>query len=145
MKTLSTHAAAAKAIRQELKTAFPGITFRVNSKSFSMGDDVSIHWTDGPTYDAVNKITRKYQYGQFDGMNDIYENSNDRSDIPQTKYVMLQRNYSDQAREAAKIELMSLWYLPDFNDNTVMAKMGIWADAAIYRHLSPMTLDFAGF
>lgn len=84
---ISQHAAAAKAIKQELNHEFPGIKFSVKSSSFSMGDDVSIRWIDGPTEKEVEKITDKYQYGYFNGMEDIYENTNQIENLPQVKYV----------------------------------------------------------
>ena len=43
------HALAAKNIKAELKRAFPGQSFRVTSKSYSMGNHVHTAWTDGPT------------------------------------------------------------------------------------------------
>ena len=45
---------------------------------------------------GAEKIVSKYQYGHFDGMNDIYEYSNSREDIPQAKYIHvnpLSQNY----------------------------------------------------
>lgn len=100
-KSISNQAAAAKAIRQELKAAFPTVKFSVTSESFSMGDAVRVAWIDGPTTKQVSAITGKYQYGTFNGMEDIYENTNDRSDIPQSKYVTTSRGFS----EAVKMEM----------------------------------------
>ena len=94
----SSQAQAAAAIRSELKVAFPGITFGVRSDSGSMTDSVHISWIDGPTVKEVEAITGKYQQGHFDGMTDMYEYSNTRKDIPQTKYVMESRTIS-QARK----------------------------------------------
>lgn len=86
----------AKAIRQELKKTFPDTKFRVTSKSFSGGDSVDIDWTDGVDENQVDLIVGKYQYGHFDGMIDLYEYSNHRDDIPQSKYIMTQRSLSDE-------------------------------------------------
>jgi hypothetical protein len=99
-RTLSNQAAAAKAIRQELKAAFPTVKFKVTSKGYSMGDHVDIDWTDGPTTRSVEAIVDKYQKGHFDGMIDLYEYSNSRDDIPQSKYVMTSREYSNDATRA---------------------------------------------
>lgn len=99
-KTLSTHAATAQAIRTTLKQAWPRVTFRVRSKSFSNGDSVHVDWTDGPTSEAVNALIRQYQEGHFDGMIDLYEYSNRRDDIPQTKFVQAQRDMSAEAQRA---------------------------------------------
>ena len=98
-KKLSSHAAAAKAIREELKKTFPGIKFSVISDSYSMGDSVHIDWTDGPTTGEVDSIVKKYQYGSFNGMEDIYEITNSREDIPQTKYIQTSRSQSDAVKE----------------------------------------------
>lgn len=101
-KTLSTAAKAAKAIREELKTTFPGQKFSVLSSNYSMGNSVDISWTDGVTVKQVEEITRKYQQGHFNGMEDIYEYSNTNENIPQAKYVMCQREMSADVRETLK-------------------------------------------
>lgn len=98
LRTRSTHAAAAQAIRQDLKKAFPGVKFRVRSSSFSMGNSVDVDWTDGPTGSEVDRIIGRYQYGHFDGMQDLYEYSNRRNDLPQAKFVSGNRSMSDQVR-----------------------------------------------
>jgi len=93
---LSSHAAAAAAIKAELSTLYPHIKFSVKSESFSMGDSVDIRWDDGPTTEEVEQISSKYQYGHFDGMTDMYESTNLRDDIPQSKYVHTSRNISEE-------------------------------------------------
>ena len=35
----------------------------------------------------------KYEYGRFDGMQDLYEYTNVRDDIPQTKYLFIEYDY----------------------------------------------------
>lgn len=97
MKELSRWAAAAKAIRKELGKAFPETKFQVRSESYSMGSSVDVDWTDGPTTDMVEEIIKKYQYGHFNGMEDLYEYSNTREDIPQVKFVMTQREISEES------------------------------------------------
>lgn len=81
-------------IRKELKKAFPGVKFSVTSEYFSMGNVISINYSDGPSREEVEKITDKYEKGKFDGMNDIYEYSN--SQFPKifggAKYVQVSRN-----------------------------------------------------
>jgi hypothetical protein len=95
----SSHAAAAATIRKELKAAFPSVKFSVTSDSFSGGDSVDVRWTDGPTTGQVEKFSSKYQYGHFNGMDDIYEYTNSREDIPQAKYVQEHRSMSDEAEK----------------------------------------------
>jgi len=96
----SSHAAASAAIKAELNKAFPEIKFSVRSDSFAGGNSVHISWNDGPNSDEVNALTKKYQYGSFDGMTDMYEYTNNREDIPQAKYVQAQRSMSEEARAA---------------------------------------------
>lgn len=98
----SSHAAAAAAIRVELKESFPNVKFKVTSDSFSMGDSVHVSWTDGPTARQVDEIVKKYQYGRFNGMEDIYEYTNNREDIPQAKYVQTGRSISEAINEAVE-------------------------------------------
>ena len=104
----SSHAGAAAAIKQELNAAFPNIKFSCKSDSFSMGDSVHISWTDGPTVRQVEEISQKYQYGHFNGMEDIYESTNRRDDIPQAKYV------SESRHKGTQIE--ALLTQPEFTD-----------------------------
>ncbi len=62
-------------IRADLKAAFAGIKFSVRSKTYSGGSSVSVHWTDGPTEDAVNAVIGRYKAQGFDGMTDSSTNS----------------------------------------------------------------------
>lgn len=96
---MNIHAQTAKAIRLELKKDFPGIKFSVTSQSYSGGNSVAIEWIDGPTSEQVGKVVYKYQYGHFNGMEDIYENTNNRNDIPQVKYVQVRRNVCEKTMQ----------------------------------------------
>ena len=93
----SRYATAAKNIRAELKRAFPGVKFKVTSDSFSMGNSISIRWTDGPTVAQVEAISDKYQSGNFNGMEDIYEYQPSifRELFGQSKYISCRQEYSD--------------------------------------------------
>lgn len=93
-------AAAAAAIKTELTDAFPGIKFSVTSSTFAGGDSVRIAWIDGPTRRQVEELSAKYQHGHFNGMEDIYEYSNQREDIPQAKYVQESRSMSEAVKAA---------------------------------------------
>lgn len=94
---MSQHARAAWNLRKELKLTFPGIEFRVRSNSYSMGDSIHISWTLGPTENRVQAVSRKYQYGWFDGMEDLYnfdhspESQAVGAILGQSKYVLEQR------------------------------------------------------
>lgn len=96
----------ATAIREELKKEFQGFKFSVTCSNYSNGNSVDISWTDGPTTAQVEEFTNKYQYGHFNGMEDIYEHSNSREDIPQAKYVQTSRSRSNEADEIIKAKFV---------------------------------------
>lgn len=100
-KPLSEQAQVAKLIKQYCKSI--GIDCRTKSDSFSMGDSVDAYLCDQPP-EVVAKVetyAKQFQYGHFNGMEDIYEYSNRRKDIPQSKYVFVNVNYSDEIKQAA--------------------------------------------
>lgn len=124
----SGHARASANIKRELSQAFPGVSFRVRSDSFSMGNSVDVGWTDGPTTKEVEAITSKYQSGHFDGMQDLYEYDqsafSDAVDnwLGSSKYVQTQRSYSEavlrttarllcEAQHVAYLEPDKVWEL----------------------------------
>lgn len=92
------HVVAAKNMRIELQRAFPGVKFSVRSKSFSMGNDVRVSWTDGPSVAQVDAIINKYAGGSFDGMTDCYnyERGAWTDAFGEAKYVFSERAFSDK-------------------------------------------------
>jgi len=101
-----------KNLRRELKDAFPKTKFSVRSRSYSGGDSIDVNWTDGPTTEAVEKISDKYQQGNFNGMEDIYEYSSTNvwPDVfGGAKYVMTNRQYSNEAYLQAVAEIEKEW------------------------------------
>lgn len=102
-RQMSEHAAAAKMIRTALKAE--GILYTsVRSSSFSMGDSVDVRVLDC-TPDQVKRaeeICDRHQAGDFNGMEDMYEYRSDRDpSIPTSKYVTLNRDYSDAMKQKA--------------------------------------------
>lgn len=80
-----------------------GLECSVKSDNFSGGDSVRV-----TTYNAnqkqrveIEKYCDQFQRGHFDGMTDLYEYSNRRDDIPQTKYMFCEYSYSDDIKQAA--------------------------------------------
>ena len=122
-------AACADAIRAELKTAFPGVKFSVRSSTFSMGDSVHISWTDGPATKDVELISGKYQAGTFNGMDDIYEYSENPLNLPRAKYVHESRTTSEETTNFLKPLLAALAPHLDSGDwsrdglNDILAKL----------------------
>jgi len=100
-RTLSSQAQVAKLCRQYLKAK--GISCRARSDSFSMGNSVDVTVFDLPPnlMSEIESELGQYQYGHFDGMTDMYENSNYRDDIPQTKYLNVRNEFSATIKQAA--------------------------------------------
>lgn len=97
MKTESAKAAAL--LRAEIKKAFPGLKFRCTSETYSGGSSIRVSYEDQPkeVHEAINGLADKYQYGHFNGMEDLYEYSN-VLDLPQAKYVFVENDMSDALR-----------------------------------------------
>ena len=95
MTTKTTHAAAALAIRQELKRR--GIVGRVTSKSYSGGSSVDVHVTDlAPVVvRELREHFQQYAIGTFDGRDDSYNYTNRRDDLPQVQFVFVNSHISD--------------------------------------------------
>lgn len=89
----------AQAIRADLKENFKGVKFSVKSHDYSGGDSVRVSWCDGPTEEEVEKRLSKYEYGHFNGMEDIYEYTNVINGLPQTKYLFCDRLMSEETRQ----------------------------------------------
>lgn len=100
-RQLSEQAQVAKICRQYVKSL--GLEVNATSDSFSMGNSVDVRVVNatGEQRDMINSELKQYQYGHFDGMNDMYENSNYRNDIPQTKYLHIHYSYSTDFEQAA--------------------------------------------
>ena len=90
----STQAKAAAEIRKYLKEK--GIPAKVTSQSASMTSSVRIKVSDlhPDIFEEIEQHCMQYQYGHFDGMQDLYEYSNARNDIPQVKFVFVNNFYS---------------------------------------------------
>lgn len=123
------HTLGAKNLRIELKKAFPSVKFSVRSESYSGGDSININWTDGPLTEDVEKISNKYQEGNFDGMADIYNYNHDNvwPDVfGGAKYVMENRHESvvlltkvaKQWGYAGSMEIDNMGLLPGFDHET---------------------------
>ena len=82
-RAITKHAKAAKMIRQELKKH--GIKATVKSESYSMGSSINIRIMQDLLPAAIKQIKEfadQFQQGHFNGMEDIYEYSNSRDDLP---------------------------------------------------------------
>lgn len=136
---MSSYAVGAKNMRRELTEAFPGVKFSVRSESYSGGCSIRVSWTDGPSRDDVEKITNKYQYGWFDGMEDLYNYSDEVwTDVfGGAKYVSCDREISnhvmtDVAQQIAKdmnVEFTDMNQMPPCESaNSVFRRYERWYD-----------------
>ena len=92
-------------IRKILKEK--NIKASVRSKQYSMGNNVDVEIKeiiDPEVYKALQEELAKYKYGHFDGMYDIYEHSNLREDIPQTKFLFIKYDWRLQDEALEKLE-----------------------------------------
>ena len=69
METL-TPAVSSRQLKKELETAFPGVKFSVRLSRGTGYGTAYVRWTDGPTADAVEVVTARFQTETFDGMTD---------------------------------------------------------------------------
>lgn len=110
-REITSHAAAAKLIRAELKKH--GIEGRVRSRTASMMTAVDVDVEDLPpwTVRELKAFVGQFQYGHFDGMVDCYEYSNKRTDLPQVKFAHVHVRISEELR--AEIEAwIESYYAP---------------------------------
>lgn len=98
---------ASKNIRIELKRLFPKTKFSVTTDRFAGGDAIRIRWVDGPTTEAVEQVSHKYEAGSFDGSCDLYTYNDTQwtEAFGDAKYITTTRDFSDSTITATIEEL----------------------------------------
>ena len=116
-KEMSRHAGAAKMVRAYMKAN--GIAGSVKSSTYSMGSSINVHVVDmsPAVVKDLESYVSQFEYGHFDGMEDIYEMSNVRDDIPQVKYAFVNNIFSDEL--AQKIYDFAKGYFAGMEDAPV--------------------------
>ena len=106
MKKLSKAAQVSKLLKAKAKSL--GLEVRASSKNFSGGNSVDIKVLKGSdkSLNDLKEYSSQFKEGKFDGMNDIYEYTNSRNDIPQTKYLFID---DDRASEILKYYDENIW------------------------------------
>ena len=106
MKKLSKAAQVSKLLKAKAKSL--GLEVRASSKNFSGGNSVDIKVLKGSdkSSNELKEYSSQFKEGKFDGMNDIYEYTNSRDDIPQTKYLFID---DDRASEILKYYDENIW------------------------------------
>ena len=99
MKKLTPAAQVAKLLKTKAKSL--GLEVKASSKNFSGGDSVSIKVLKGSdkSFNELKEYSSQFEQGHFNGMSDIYEYSNSRDDIPQTKYLFIDDDRAVQILE----------------------------------------------
>lgn len=143
MKNKTQAAQAAALIRKEIKAAYPGLKFRCTSENYSGGNSIRVSYIDQPkeVHEAITAIAKKYQYGHFDGMHDIYEYSNSNPEIPQAKYVFTDNEMSGTKREELYQRLRTEWSgggeLPaTYNEGRNVRFQGSYCQELVYRYFT---------
>ena len=74
------HVAGASVVKQYVKNKYPEVVVSAKSDSFSMGNSVDVYISDkfGNSVDEsiskdINRFGSQFEYGQFNGMIDMYE------------------------------------------------------------------------
>jgi hypothetical protein len=92
-------------IRKLLKDM--NIKASVRSELFSGGSSVRVEIKeilDPAVYETLKDELAKYKYGNFNGMEDIYEYNNVIENIPQTKYLFVEYAWEVQDKALEKLE-----------------------------------------
>lgn len=142
-RTQSTQALCAKAVRKELKAMGlkPDL---VRSEGFSNGDAVRVQFTDvpKPKRNIIEKALAKYQYGHFNGMEDIYEYSNCQEDVPQVKYVTINFKASDELKQKALKNLIETFNgMEDAPDDITDSRWQTWRHPKFGDHIQQMVWE----
>jgi hypothetical protein len=61
---------ATKMLRADLKRRWPKIKFSVRFEKYSMGCNINVTWTDGPTQGVVENVASVFSGSRFDGSDD---------------------------------------------------------------------------
>ena len=137
----STQAQAAAIIRKEIKAH--GIKARVTSDGYAGGNSVNVYVKDLEPWvrKELESFVNQFQYGHFDGMQDLYEYSNSRDDIPQVKYAFVECTYSDELKQKAYDYLRANWggyedHPENYADAADMQGSGDWVSTEVFQVLN---------
>ena len=123
-KELSSQAQVAKTIKNELKSM--GFNATAKSDSYSGGDSVIVKvdgWYSDDIKAEIKKKFGKYQKGDVNPYEDIYEYNNVDHSIPQTKYLFIEYGHpTDADMETIKEYYRSHWDKRDVEEFNNMSK-----------------------
>lgn len=111
----------------------------IRYRAFAGGDSVDVSAVNlvKAEREKLEGILREYQYGKFDGMQDLYEYDREpATKSRQAKFVSLSHEWTQDMKERIKVTLAKDWDITD--DQSAMARMGCWYDQASHRLLSQL-------
>jgi hypothetical protein len=93
------HAKAGKLIRGYMKAQ--GIVGTVRGEQYAGGATVRVHVEDlvPAQYQALKEFAKNFEYGTFNGMEDIYEYDNVQADLPQVTFVFVENAVTLELRQ----------------------------------------------
>ena len=137
MEYIST-ADTAKLIRKELKERFPGQKFSVRSKSYAGGSSIDVRWGNGVSPVEVDKVIKKYEGSEFDGMIDLKS----PKDVPYlVDFVFGHREVSVELRQRIVRDLAKLIDEPFVSLNDFMETQGQRWGELLYKLINGSNLD----
>lgn len=140
----STVAQCAALVRKDLKALFPNIKFRVTSDNYSGGDSVNVSYTDALPAKQIEAAIKKYQYGRFDSMTDMYEMTNSLDGVPQTKYLFVRREMSEAVKEQIMNDYIRKFVgCENVEYNGYHAMFSGSVSCAVYRKFCEMSFEVA--
>lgn len=112
---LAEPAHSAKILKGHLQKFFPDVKFSVTSDTFSMGCSINVSYTDGPLLEEVEAIASLFEYGRFDGMQDLaYSVDVHVPGCRGAKYVSVNREMSNEL-SAALLPILKKNFAPKWD------------------------------
>lgn len=103
-----------------------GVKFSVRTEKYSGGSSMNVSYTGGPSKDKVEAIVNRLQYGNFNGMEDIYEYKDDSQTgliidgykLETFKYNFVRREMPDSIsfQMAKAVESIAKFPFPELTD-----------------------------
>ena len=140
MKYASNYAMAGKLIRQFLKAS--NIDGKVSGQGYAGGSSIRVHVVDLKPAQAklVEDFAKQFEYGSFDGMEDIYRYDNVNKELPQVSHVFINNVVSPSLSQSiwdfARARYAGLESAPaDYKEayNFYVADSNMYASSYIFR------------
>lgn len=133
-KQVSNHAAVSKLLRKFCKDNNIPVK-SIRSKTYTGGSSVYVVLKNAnqDQYELVKNEADRYEYGHFDGMNDMYVASNVNNDIPQVKFTFVDIEFEDEYRQKA-LDLLHELY--EYRFGSV---------PKCYKDIDHNTVDYCGY